>query len=249
MQGFGPFAAVITGKTEIPDSHHGGGDGYVDNENRPHDTLSDANGTSRVQLRQGAHPAFLMHDPYLGCQDQIRLLDSGYNGGVEFILRPFLPEDFDALWRIDQKCFDPGIAYSRRELSAYIGRRGAFTIVAQAGSTSAEDPKEFKGVVGFIVAECSRRGVGHIISIDVLPKYRRSGLGTRLLSGAEQRLAENFCQTVRLETAVDNTSAIAFYKRHNYNITGTIPRYYPGGLNAFVFQKDLPPASRKAQAG
>jgi ribosomal-protein-alanine N-acetyltransferase len=169
---------------------------------------------------------------------------------VEFTLRTFRPEDFDALWRIDQKCFDPGIAYSRRELSAYIARRGAFTIVAQAENTSQEDPKEFKGIAGFIVAECNRRGIGHIISIDVLPKYRRSGMGTRLLSGAEQRLAETSCQTVRLETAVDNASAIAFYKRHNYNITSTIPRYYPGGVNAFVFQKDLDPVSRKtAQAG
>jgi ribosomal-protein-alanine N-acetyltransferase len=169
---------------------------------------------------------------------------------VEFTLRPFRPEDFDALWRIDQKCFDPGIAYSRRELSAYIERRGAFTIIAEAGNTSAEDPTEFKGIAGFIVAECNRRGLGHIISIDVLPKYRRSGLGTHLLSGAEQRLGETSCQTVRLETAVDNASAIAFYKRHNYNITGTIPRYYPGGLNAFVFQKELGPVPRKAaQAG
>ncbi len=165
-------------------------------------------------------------------------------------MRPFRPEDFDALWRIDQKCFDPGIAYSRRELSAYIERRGAFTIIAEAGNTSAEDPTEFKGIAGFIVAECNRRGLGHIISIDVLPKYRRSGLGTHLLSGAEQRLGETSCQTVRLETAVDNASAIAFYKRHNYNITGTIPRYYPGGLNAFVFQKELGPVPRKAaQAG
>ena len=73
-------------------------------------------------------------------------------------------------------------------------------------------------------------------------------MGTRLLSGAEQRLAETSCQTVRLETAVDNASAIAFYKRHNYNITSTIPRYYPGGVNAFVFQKDLDPVSER-QAG
>lgn len=171
---------------------------------------------------------------------------------MEFTLRQFQPADFDSLWRIDQKCFARGIAYSRRELSVYIARSEAFTIVAHtdAGNPPAEDTAEFKGIAGFIVAESSRRGTGHIISIDVLPKYRRSGLGTRLLSGAEQRLTEASCQTVRLETAVDNASAIAFYKRHNYNITGTIPRYYPGGLNAFIFQKDLAPGTGKAaQAG
>lgn len=174
---------------------------------------------------------------------------------MDFTVRQFRPEDFDVLWRIDQNCFAPGIAYSRRELSAYIHRRGAFTLVAENSAAQskgklAEDSTEFNGIAGFIVAESNRRGVGHIISIDVLPKYRRSGLGTTLLTAAENRLAEASCQTIRLETAIDNASAIAFYKRHNYNIAGTIPRYYPDGVDAFVFQKDLASAIRKAvQAG
>jgi ribosomal-protein-alanine N-acetyltransferase len=44
---------------------------------------------------------------------------------------------------------------------------------------------------------------------------------------------------VRLETAVDNASALAFYKRHKYDLVRTIPRYYPGGVDAFVLRKDL----------
>jgi ribosomal-protein-alanine N-acetyltransferase len=175
---------------------------------------------------------------------EIRL--SGYNDGVELTLRDFRTEDFDVLWRIDQQCFAPGIAYSRRELSAYVHRRGAFTIIAQVENPSQGNAKELKGIAGFIIAESNRRGVGHIISIDVLPEYRRSGLGSRMLSAAEYRLAEASCQTVRLETAVDNASAIAFYKRHNYSIVSTIPRYYPDDVNAFVFQKDLTSFAGKA---
>ena len=57
--------------------------------------------------------------------------DCGYNGEMEFGLREFRREDFDSLWRIDQACFVPGIAYSRLELAAYIRLRGAFTVVAE----------------------------------------------------------------------------------------------------------------------
>ncbi len=160
-------------------------------------------------------------------------------------MREFRRPDFDVLWRIDQKCFAAGIAYSKRELASYIAKQGAFTIVGQAPEHDAQD---FFGIGGFIVAE-ARRPIGHIISIDVLPQYRRAGLGSKLLLAAEERLLAIPCQSIKLEAAVDNASAIAFYKQHGYNVVGTIPRYYPGGLNAFVFQKDLLQEGKTAKTG
>ena len=155
-------------------------------------------------------------------------------------LRDFRPEDFETLWAIDQKCFVAGIAYSRRELSAYMRRSGAFTIVAEkpTGGISAGSLV----IAGFIVAESNRRGAGHIITIDVLPEHRRSGLGSMLLSTAEERLRSAGCRSTQLEAAVNNLSAIRFYKRHGYDIVATRLHYYPGGLNAFVLQKELRPA-------
>ena len=166
-----------------------------------------------------------------------------YNGAVDFILRDFRPEDLETLWRIDQKCFAPGIAYSRRELSAYVRRRGSFTVVAKSvapdGMPSPPAADSFGGILGFIVAEAGRRGVGHIISIDVLPGSRRLGIGSRLLSAAEERLRTALCRTVVLETAVDNASALAFYKRHGYSVVEIVPRYYPSGVDAFLMDKGL----------
>jgi len=171
-----------------------------------------------------------------------------YNGAVDFVLQDFRPEDFEVLWRIDQKCFAPGIAYSRRELAAYIRRRGAFTVVAkgvpngvpaQAIRPATED---FTGILGFIVAEAGRRSTGHIISIDVLPESRRLGIGSQLLNAAEKRLRIALCHTVTLETAVDNGSALAFYKRHHYSVVKIVPRYYPNGVDAFLMDKSFLPA-------
>ena len=158
---------------------------------------------------------------------------------MEFALREFRTEDFEVLWSIDQRCFPPGIAYPRKELAAYIQRRGSFTIVAEAK----------QHVAGFIVAEASRRGVGHVITIDVLPINRRSGLGSKLLAAAEARLSQAHCHAVVLETAVDNASALAFYKRHQYSVVKVVPRYYSTGVDAFVLEKPLlaPPAASPRQ--
>jgi ribosomal-protein-alanine N-acetyltransferase len=157
-------------------------------------------------------------------------ISCSYNTPVKFHLRDYRAEDFDTLWKIDQQCFAPAIAYSRIELKFYIKRRGSFTLIAEAEGGS---------IAGFIVAEGSRRKVGHIITIDVLPPARRFGVGSELLHSAEVRLKTAGCGSVILETAVDNASAIAFYKRHGYFLMKTVPRYYSNGVDALVLEKDL----------
>lgn len=159
-------------------------------------------------------------------------------------LRDFRLADFDALWRIDQQCFEPGIAYSRLELGAYIRRPGAFTLVAEGWSDSPAGSGQRTGdvaITGFIVAEANRRRVGHIISIDVLPQARRSGVGSRLLQAGEERLQLAGCHGVVLEAAVDNQTALAFYKRHDYTVLKTISNYYSNGVDALVLGKALKP--------
>jgi [ribosomal protein S18]-alanine N-acetyltransferase len=154
-----------------------------------------------------------------------------YNGRVKFKLRDFRREDFNTLWKLDQECFPQGIAYTKFELTAYIKRSGSFAVVAEA--------EPGPDVLGFIVAEANRRGVGHIITIDVRAGARRSGIASALLRTAEDRLRSAKCRMVRLESAVDNTSALAFYKRHQYDVVKTLPRYYSTGVDAFGLEKDL----------
>lgn len=157
---------------------------------------------------------------------------------MDFRLRDYRDQDFEILWAIDQQCFAPGIAYSHRELAIYIRRKGAFTLIAEAQREAGIGTNGSR-IVGFIVAEASRRGVGHIISIDVLPTSRRFGLGSTLLEAAEARLRALNCRDVVLETAVDNAAALSFYKRHGYSVLKTFPRYYSNGVDAFVLEKQL----------
>jgi ribosomal-protein-alanine N-acetyltransferase len=159
---------------------------------------------------------------------------------VEFSLRDFRREDFESLWSIDQRCFPPGIAYSRCELDSYILLPQSFTLVAEAappdqGSTDGGPQGQ---AVGFLVAEAGR-GTGHIITIDVLTAARRYRVGSQLLQAAESRLRSAGCSSVYLETAVDNQSALAFYKHHHYFVVKTVSHYYGNGVDALVLQKDL----------
>jgi ribosomal-protein-alanine N-acetyltransferase len=150
------------------------------------------------------------------------------NSGTDLI-REATPAEFETLWSIDQECFVEGISYSRAELRHYIKRANAFTLLKEDAA----------GIAGFVVGESSRRGAGHIITIDVLPRARRSGYGSDLLRAAEQRLLAAGCSAVLLEVAVDNDAALHFYKRHGYSVLKTIPRYYLDSVDALLMGKSL----------
>jgi ribosomal-protein-alanine N-acetyltransferase len=182
---------------------------------------------------------------------------SRYNGPVSFVIRDFQQGDFDTLWRIDQTCFPAGISYTREELRFYMRRRAAFTLVAASAASEVEAKEEEAEVqidsalggtrppslasatIGFIVAEAAARARGHIITIDVIAAARRFGVGSLLLRAAEDRLITTGCRAVELETAVDNISALSFYKRHGYSVIKTFPRYYSNGVDALVLEKTL----------
>jgi [ribosomal protein S18]-alanine N-acetyltransferase len=155
---------------------------------------------------------------------------------VSFLLRPFTKADFETLWQIDQACFDPELAYSRRELAFYMKHPGAFTLVAESeeqthGSSGAK-------ILGFIVAETQRK-TGHIITIDVVLDARRLGIGSALLREAEKRLIERGAAMVELETPVNNEAAIRFYKKEGYFVEKTRAGYYSNQMDALVMTKEL----------
>ena len=143
-------------------------------------------------------------------------------------LRSYRPEDFETLYAIDQTCYPRGIAYSKRSLRWFLALPAADCIVAEAEGR----------VAGFILCE-AERPYGHIITIDVLEAFRRSGIGSALLREAERRMAERGVQAVELETAQDNDAAIAFWQKHGYRTRGVYKRYYLGRIDALAMAKLL----------
>lgn len=145
-----------------------------------------------------------------------------------FTLRKYQPRDFEALYAIDQACYQPGIAYSRRDLRNYLRFSGADCLVAENDNQ----------IAGFILTSHDGHW-GYIITIDVLQAYRRHGVGTMMLREAERALSANGVQQVALETATNNAFAIAFWKKHGYRTRGVIRGYYPGPVDALSMNKTL----------
>jgi ribosomal protein S18 acetylase RimI-like enzyme len=158
-----------------------------------------------------------------------------------FHVREYRPEDFYALYEIDQACYPRGIAYSRRMLRWYLGQRGSLCIVAQATGAAEQT------VVGFLIAH-ARGTEGYIVTVDVLEVHRRSGIGTALLQETERRLAEAGVRYVGLQTATNNEAGVAFWLRHGYRSSGVTQGYYLGRIDAYDMSKELHQPGRPATA-
>lgn len=147
-------------------------------------------------------------------------------------IRPYEARDFAALYRLDEACFPPGIAYTKTGLRYFLAMDGAQCLVAE------EDGR----IAGFILAE-ENRPLAHIITLDVAESHRRCGIGSELLGQMEANLAARAVRSILLETATTNTAAIAFWQRHGYRSEAVLKRYYPGRLDAYEMRKNLPAMS------
>jgi [ribosomal protein S18]-alanine N-acetyltransferase len=147
-------------------------------------------------------------------------------------LRSYEPHDFAALHRLDQACFPPGISYSKTTLRYFLTLSCADCVVATDGNR----------IVGFILSE-ENPPLAHIITLDVVEKARRRGIGSALLQTLEANLAARGVRSVLLETATDNQAAVAFWQQRGYRIEATLKRYYLGRIDAYEMRKILPGAA------
>jgi len=84
---------------------------------------------------------------------------------------------------------------------------------------------------------------GEILTLAVLPAYRRSGLARRLLQVMEQALLEDGITRSMLDVAADNDAAATLYKAAGYHLLSTRAGYYSRGagqaVDALVMEKSL----------
>jgi ribosomal protein S18 acetylase RimI-like enzyme len=63
-------------------------------------------------------------------------------------------------------------------------------------------------------------GTFYISNLAVYPEFRCSGLGTSLLSHAEEAALKSGAKTLELDVETDNENAIRLYKKFGMNIIG-----------------------------
>jgi|SRR5579871_1218660 len=122
-----------------------------------------------------------------------------------------------AILAIERASF-PGDAYPASLFRLYAADPHAQFLVAIASRT----------VVGYIIIRQDRWGA-EIVSLAVLPSWRRRGIGRTLLMTAIRRARRSTSISIRLMVHVDNTAATQFYYRHGFRRAGRVPDYYEDG--------------------
>jgi ribosomal protein S18 acetylase RimI-like enzyme len=133
--------------------------------------------------------------------------------------------DVRALVQLDRRCFKPIDAYAWYEFLGLCVWPGVIALKAVAGER----------LVGFIAGD-PRHSEGHtiIVTLAVEPDYQRHGIGERLLREVEDRSA---LLRLQLMVRVSNVPALHLYRKLNYTIVETWPRYYEDGEDAYVMEK------------
>jgi ribosomal protein S18 acetylase RimI-like enzyme len=154
-----------------------------------------------------------------------------------FRVREYRPSDFPQLCAIDRLCFSEAIAYTPEEIALGLAQPGAFALVAEAQDAEEQVAEAQKQVIAFVLAQEKRRGLGHIITIDVRDEFRRLGLGAKLMELAEARLRQRGVSRVVLEVSTQNEHAMRFYQELGYVTRRHLPGYYPDGSDAYLMEK------------
>jgi ribosomal-protein-alanine N-acetyltransferase len=88
-----------------------------------------------------------------------------------------------------------------------------------------------------------------VLTLAVIPKVRRQGIGLRLLEAALTHAALRGARIAFLEVAISNVAARGLYERAGFEAAGLRRRYYADGTDALVLRRPLlPPATGPARA-
>ena len=83
-------------------------------------------------------------------------------------------------------------------------------------------------------------GEVHIMNICVLPKYRRRGIGEKLLLALISRGEGKNSEGYTLEVRAGNAPAISLYEKHGFVSSGIRKGYYSNGEDAVIMWKKDP---------
>lgn len=96
--------------------------------------------------------------------------------------------------------------------------------VTRPGSIS-KTARQGDRIVGYI---CASRVMdeGHILTLAVLPEFRRLGIASALIESIITELGKEGCRFIFLEVRASNQAARKIYERFNFRLFGLRKEYY-----------------------
>lgn len=93
--------------------------------------------------------------------------------------------------------------------------------------------------VGYVLARMEGKRC-HVISLAILPEFRRTGRATILMLYIESAAGYNYdAEELFLETRESNTAGIEFYKYYHFKIQAHVLDYYGDGETGVLMIKEL----------
>jgi ribosomal-protein-alanine N-acetyltransferase len=148
------------------------------------------------------------------------------------LYRLYQPDDFVALYALEQVCFMPPHRFSRGYMRQLIAQAGAATWIA-------EDAGAMRG---FGIVEWAREAAGliaYVQTLEVLPEARGQGAGGELLRRMEGSACAAGAVAIWLHVDAENSGAIRLYEKAGYAPRGKQEDYYGRGRPALVYYKPL----------
>ena len=165
---------------------------------------------------------------------------------TEFSLRQFNTRDLESVIEINRTCLPENYA-SFFFMDTFQNCPSAFR-VAEVGTRT----------VGYIMCRIEHGfsdvkrlkfvRKGHIISIAVMPEFRRAGIASELVKQALNALQEMKADECYLEVRETNETAIELYEKLGFSMARRVPHYYADGAEALVMVAPLEGNARSSQS-
>ncbi|MHC1770741.1 MAG: GNAT family N-acetyltransferase [Flexilinea sp.] len=154
-----------------------------------------------------------------------------FNDGVflpeEFTTRNFLYLDIEKITQLCEKTFPPLWKLSSKNIQNAV-QQSDYAIILET------DHK----ICGYLLAS-QENGVAHLSRIAIDPEFQTLGLGTCLLKQMINHYLELGIEDFTVNTPSKNKTAISFYQKNGFQITGSsFPVYFFG--NKYTRFKTLP---------
>ena len=139
------------------------------------------------------------------------------------MIRPFSPHDLEFILQIENESF-PKSPYN---WTTFLNLHTLYpeTFLVYVGTNHGQKGEK---ILGYIVFSQD----GHILSIAVQPRYRRKGIGKKLLQRA---MKTSPLKKVWAEVRRNNQRAQTFYDKMGFQTIGVVPNYY-GNEDALIVE-------------
>jgi ribosomal-protein-alanine N-acetyltransferase len=139
-------------------------------------------------------------------------------------------KDLDRLYEIETESFREE-AFSKAQIAQLLRSYNSIGLVARVEGQ----------IVGFVIGDICVDGrvlQGHLCTIEVLPNFRRQGIGEKLLREIETIFRQKRVKACALEVREDNIPAISMYRKLGYDTIGMLKNYY-GNVHGLYLEKTL----------